>query len=383
MATLFSVGKTASVAAGRRSTPCIFFALQQQQQQPPQRQARRRWLSSSSSTLFPDYGSQTFSHNHHKNGDRENKKTKKRGKPSYRFVDKIRVRASAGEGGKGSVSMYTITRKRKLKPDGGHGGDGGSVIIFADPNEQSLRMSRPHIQADKGGNGSSQNCFGRKGKNTIVRVPCGVVVKRILDYHEEWDPETQEVIDTREEPNRDNNNHRNDYDEEEEDDDGYYFSYGNEEPAYINDNHHKTPKKSPPQPDEDMIGFSDWDAFEGDYGEDFDDEDGLSYDDREKVVLADLEKPGDHVVVARGGKGGLGSGLFASLHGKLPEAKIMQRNARPEPGEVAFLELELKLIADIGLVGFPNAGKISKIMFLEPIFDRAIFHCVKGTLLNP
>ncbi len=81
--------------------------------------------------------------------------------------------------------------------------------------------------------------------------------------------------------------------------------------------------------------------------------------EREKVTVADLDKPGSYIVIASGGRGGVGNCAYAKRQ-FLPHfiSKAAEKSVGI-PGEEVFLELELKLIADIGLVGFPNAGKSS------------------------
>jgi GTP-binding protein len=182
------------------------------------------------------------------------------------FIDEARIYVKAGDGGNGCVSFRREKYVPKGGPDGGDGGDGGDVIIQASKQMKTLLdfRYRKHYKAQDGGHGKGANKHGKRGKDIVLHVPCGTVVR---------------------------------------------------------------------------------DASTG-------------------QLLRDLARAGERIVVAKGGRGGKGNAAFATSTNQAP------RTAQPgRRGEARELELELKLIADIGLVGLPNAGKstlISKISAARP-----------------
>ncbi len=168
------------------------------------------------------------------------------------FVDTAKVKLQAGKGGDGAVSFRHEIYIPKGGPDGGDGGRGGSIVFRADKDTNTLLDFRynPELKAEDGKGGSGQRSAGRSGKDLIVEVPIGTIVRR-------------------------------------------------------------------------------------------DDE-----------VLADLDRDGMEAVIARGGDGGFGNAHFKSSTRQTPVIAEVG-----EPGEAFEAALELKLIADVGLVGLPNAGK--------------------------
>ena len=161
------------------------------------------------------------------------------------FCDTAKVSLKAGKGGDGAVSFRREIYINKGGPDGGNGGKGGSIIFVADKDTNT-----PILTAEDGGNGSGTRSAGRSGKNLIVEVPIGTVVKR----------------------------------------------------------------------------------------------DGK--------IIADLTHDREEAVIAKGGDGGFGNAHFKSSVRQTPIVAEVG-----EPGEEFEAELELKLLADVGLVGLPNAGK--------------------------
>ena len=168
------------------------------------------------------------------------------------FVDTAKVSLKAGDGGNGAVSFRREIYIPKGGPDGGDGGKGGDIIFKADKDTNTLIDFRftPILTAENGKNGSGQRSAGRSGKDLIIEVPIGTVVKK----------------------------------------------------------------------------------------------DG--------EILADLIHDGQEAIIAKGGDGGFGNAHFKS---STRQAPIIAEVG--EPGEEFEAELELKSMADVGLVGLPNAGK--------------------------
>ncbi|MGQ9608840.1 MAG: GTPase ObgE [bacterium] len=182
------------------------------------------------------------------------------------FVDKVKVYVKAGRGGNGCVSFRREKNVPRGGPDGGDGGKGGDVIAQAFDHINTLvyQYYNQHYRAENGEHGQGKNMHGRNGKDMIMKVPVGTIIR---------DAETNELI-------------------------------------------------------------------------------------------ADLKVAGESVILARGGIGGKGNARFKSSTNQSP--KIAEKG---EPGEEKILELELRLIADVGLVGYPNAGKssiISKVSASKP-----------------
>lgn len=174
------------------------------------------------------------------------------------FIDEAKIYVKAGAGGDGCNSFYRDKWNRIGRPDGGPGGDGGNIIFEVDENVQTLLdfQYRQHHEAESGSHGSSNHKKGRRGKDLLIKVPAGTLIK---------------------------------------------------------------------------------DAVNG-------------------LVLRDLIKTGDSVIIAKGGEGGRGNSRG--------------RESTPgAPGEEKTVILELKLIADAGIIGYPNAGKstlISRISSAHP-----------------
>ncbi len=232
------------------------------------------------------------------------------------FVDEIKVHARAGHGGKGCVAFLRETFRPKGGPSGGNGGRGGDVILQADHDLNNLinQFYNPRLLAQDGDPGLGKGMDGPAGKDLIIRVPCGTIVWALEPEHEH-EPEAEA------EPEQET--------EEGEEEAPPKFLTGTSNRPIIRHAGHER-------------------AMEIDLNE----EEAPKPSSKKGALVADLTENGTQFILCKGGRGGLGNRNFATARRQAP------RFAQPgeEGGEGDYL-LELRIIADVGLVGYPNAGK--------------------------
>ncbi len=229
------------------------------------------------------------------------------------FIDEIKVYARAGHGGKGAVAFLREAYRPKGGPSGGNGGRGGDVILEAshDLNNLINQFYQPRLIAEDGGHGMGKGMDGPAGKDIIIKVPCGTLVWKIRD--------TKPV-------------------ETDEDDDD-----GEDVPTKK-----VLPMSSARRPVIRRAGGMQ--AMEFDLAAE---EDTPAIRDEKKgELVADLTQNEQRFVVCKAGRGGLGNRNFATATRQAP--RFAQPGEAGDEGEYLF---ELRIVAEVGLVGYPNAGK--------------------------
>ncbi len=269
-----------------------------------------------------------------------------------KFVDEATVSVRSGNGGRGCVSFRREKFIPKGGPDGGDGGDGGDVWFEASADLLTLydfRLKRRYA-AEGGMYGMGKQRYGRAGKDLVIKVPVGTLIYEYpMPKKEEPEPEEQDdgpVWDSIPAPPKLNWRMDQPLDIEE------MLKLDEAEGRLADEDDDWVEEGDAGAADDELCEDCCEDAEEGEDDAD----DTLNFDDDlanlEPVLVADLNEPGMRWLAVEGGRGGKGNMHFKSSTMRAP------RFAQPgTPGEEKKLRLELKILADVGLVGLPNAGK--------------------------
>lgn len=248
------------------------------------------------------------------------------------FADKARLTIHAGPGGHGCISFLRELFLEDGPPNGGDGGHGGNVYIQAVHGETSLhKLSRRRaVRAERGKSGQGSSRGGPRGEDVVITVPVGTIVRELGRD----DPEAENrFLQEREKRNMWKRKRNREPIPVEEDEDG--------------------------EPIEDLTRAK-WMLYPGMSSSDAKRVELPKLPHRDRILQQpqaplqlDLSRPSPQpILLVAGGLGGLGNPHFVTKGVTKP-----MYATRGEPAMSMEIELELKLLADIGLVGLPNAGK--------------------------
>ena len=286
-----------------------------------------RWLSTVPTSSFDDNDDRPGSSNARK---RETHTT-------WKFVDRVQIEVKGGRGGNGCVSYEVLSPGRK-RPSGGSGGKGGSVFVVADRGLTGMKFQTFHFNARDGTHGGSAGLTGRRGEDILVRVPLGTIVseKRPLFLAPSRALRRAQAEAQEEDEEEDEEDDEEGCDER----DDYMIDGGDDR------------EKEKEEEEEEAGGDETGEAEE----EDEEGEEQGGEPRSETRLLRELNEHGDTMVVAEGGVPGIGNAMMSGSASKRNRSVPLTK-LPGQPGEARSLLLELKIIADVGLVGYPNAGK--------------------------
>jgi len=236
------------------------------------------------------------------------------------FVDSVKISVRAGHGGNGCVALLREAFRPKGGPCGGDGGKGGDVVLEAchDINNLIAQYYNPKIHAKNGMPGQGKGKTGKSGPTVVVKVPCGTTIWRIVNPQDA-------MIEAA---------YQSQVSDSLADDD---------ESIIQNEDSGATPGLIRHRGDERALEIDLDDLAE---------QEAAAKASTHRELVADLIEDGQQFLLCRGGRGGLGNQHFANSKHQTP------RFAQPgQPGEEGKFQLELRILAEVGLVGYPNAGK--------------------------